>query len=464
MNLQAISRPVSKRSFGTGLLRHMIPALTLALTLASPPAFADGGPEATEARTSASLEGLGEVLDILASNPMDSSSRGIAIAHLAAKGPRTVGAIHALIAGTAPIPNEALEKGPVLTLENRTVLFDAMRSWDSRRVAEKLLQVLETYNTSTDRIVAIRILGEVGNARSVDTFLEIIEAFDPIEFRHPAIRRPAVEALARAFERDPLSYVVMSTGIQKLPREQLDFVVDAISRAGRAEGVELLEGLLDREPQLDEKILCAMCNLGVREISIVGHEVGRLARSYLSATHAGTRREAVRALGTLHDANSFIELTELLDDPDSGVATAALSALQNMSHTAWPADPARWQRWYYRERKWLQERATALSGELEIGDPEAAMKAIRELVSHPLFRTEMVNTIGRAADHADRAVAVLACESLGHLNSPEAIELLIEALYDPREGVREAAAESLRLTTGQTLPADAQTWRSWLQS
>jgi len=457
--------PASKANFGAGFARSLWLA---ALCGFGPSAHAagpvDGGPEPPlESQDSSTLPSLTEILSILSSSSEGQEGRGLALAFLVSKGPRTVAAISAILSGSATIPDKLQQDGPLLTPDREALLMDAIRAWDSRRVASELQTQLEARPSLALRALSIRILGQTGDARCLEPFLEIVAGFDPIQFMHPSVRKPAVQAMSAMLQRDSLSYVSLGVLIQEFDPEMVEFSIEGIARAGRADGVELLHALLDRNPRTDEMVLAALSGLGLRDLALVAPEVRAIVRPYLSSVNEGSRVQAARTLGTLGDHESFIKLAELLDDPNDGVVESALNALRAMSGTSWPAVPAGWLQWHKRELAWLNGPGEKLSQALTEGAPDAAVKALRKLAQHPLFAARLAETLGTAVRHDNRTVAVLACEALGRLDCPDTLAPLVEALYDPRDDVREAAATSLRTSTGVDLPSDGAMWRDWLK-
>ena len=201
----------------------------------------------------------------------------------------------------------------------------------------------------------------------------------------------------------------------------------------------------------------------------------------LSDEDWAVREEAAAMLGSFKDPRAVMPLTRALHDTDRAVREAAIGALSSIGEPSVPAlatclgDPA----------LHVQEAASAILASLadarvfaplvaalssrdwivrmhaakalgRIGDPEAVpvlmpllqdkVKAVREEVSGALAAIGGVAVLAliQALQHEEWLVRLHAVEALGKLNSSDAVEPLLQALFNDRDSaIREDVVRAL---------------------
>lgn len=382
------------------------------------------------------------------------------VARLVALGPDGIPALCAVLTGQGLDETEA---EPVVARPDE-LLLRALRELEPRSVCA-FLQVAATGRAPLERrLVALRVLEELGDRAGVPVWIATLEELDPVHLLRPYVRGPAEAALASILRRDPRGQMALVDALDDVERPLLPLVAAAVGRAGRPDGADVLERLLGRDPELDVVAIEQIGDLAQRghswraELAVEG-----LRRRLSGDDGPRVRAACARALGQARDVEAFEGLLALCDDPDRRTALAAGWALERLAGRRWPAD----QRdaaleWYRARREAWEAVAERLGADLAGDDPARVITAARELVEHPLFAHRAAELATPALAHREPEVASAVCGVLARLGSPRPVPDLVAALARDEPGVRRAAAAALAALTGETLPPDATAWRAAL--
>ncbi len=412
---------------------------------------------------------LADVLGLLCdSSLVVASQRELAARRLLEFGPATVPTLFALLTGAAPVPDSVLADGPLMTPAREALILDTLRAWDAGRVAEELADAVESEPDLHSRLVALELLGEVTGSRGLDTLFDLVEGIDPRTRAHPNVTQATTRALRSALEADHLSFVVLGARMRRLERQTVFLVVDALGQVGSPEAIESLDSIMSRgrsgrTPGLDARILGTLAELDQAQFMRSARRLRDVIAPYVRSRDESARREALRCVERLRDFDQARALIELLGDHDRVVVAGSVAALQAISGKKTSGDAEHWRAWFEAEALWLDEEAPALLEQLSAAPPAQAVKLMRELALHPALRESTSSEIARLLRSDETASATFAARTLGQLGASSALQPLIDALFDSRPEVRDAAAASLRRITGAELDDHAHSWRAWLE-
>ena len=173
------------------------------------------------------------------------------------------------------------------------------------------------------------------------------------------------------------------------------------------------------------------------------------------------RKEACLALGRLKYLPSIPTLIDLINDPDHGVASNALWAIQNISNRKYGADVSVWKDWWDTERVESQKRLKILTEKMSVAAPEELPVLVEELGELPLMRREVVETVTPLLKHAEFTVRAAASNVLGRMVDPKSVPALIEQLQDTHPEVSYTAWRSLKDLTGKKYSVNYGEWVNW---
>ena len=136
----------------------------------------------------------------------------------------------------------------------------------------------------------------------------------------------------------------------------------------------------------------------------------------------------------------------------------ALWSLKRITGLGIEETPARWENWYQSEREWRQNHWASTLAALHGPRPEKAKVALMDLATRHLYRDAIAREVAELMTHGDADVVTLACATLGQIESPAALDELIDCLDHDDAIVRMAAWNALRAITKKELPLDAAAW------
>lgn len=318
--------------------------------------------------------------------------------------------------------------------------------------------VLARGRTVGELVEGLGVLGSLGNPRAAEPLCALVADRDDVATRVGPVRRAFVDAAARLLRETPGAGAAFAEPAAALGEPLQLALVEAIGRAGRADGVATLRALVGESTALDVAIAETVSELWAASGWRLGGEPSAILRPLLDHFEPTVRAAAAVALARVQDALMASRIVGLLTDRDPRVRSAAAWSLRELAGGAVAQDVAGWDRWLATRQ---HEAARALPQVLErlsSPDPGVALPAVRELGREPLFRREAAGLLARALDHPAPEVARAACDALERLDSPLAAPPLLRALRSGDRGVEHAAWRALRAVLDVDLPLDSDEW------
>jgi len=359
--------------------------------------------------------------------------------------------------GLPNAPEDAVGAEPQAFLESSTAASSATE------VEELLLRARQYLRPEVEaglKLVAVRSLASVRDERALPMILEFASSMDPLVLTSTSVRETFVRALADRLS-DRADLASLESAMQELNAETRPLLVTGVARSGSPDAVRFLVDRLGDSDELDEFLLReveAAARAGLTLETRVDDESLYILRGYSERGSSALCRNAIAALGSLHDIHSIPALIQRLADEDSFVSQSARSALTTMARADLGQDPALWTAWHDEQQAWWRDSAPSLVLVLRGVDPAEAHKALAELVQHSLWRHELADLIGKLAHRTDRAITPAICVALGQLGSRRAIPYLLEAVLSDEPLVQGSANSALQNLTGLELYADYLEW------
>lgn len=404
--------------------------------------------------TEESLEAVAECLRQL----RDGAPHGVVVQELRQLGPDQAPLLLGILAGTEPLPPDT--SGPLLSPATEPLFLEAMADWPTEAIFESVAQ-LESVSGTRGTLLLLRVLGALGDRNALRLFFDVLDRVPQQIQQHPSIAPKIEQSLAGILRRDPHAHLTVSSRLRELGVPTLMRIAQAVAQASAPQGPALLESLTGRNTQLDLVVLESLGSWSPARLDCEDFAAAEIALRFLDSAQELTRARAASTLGKLRHSPAIPLLIELLDDRDPRVARAAHWAITQTVAGPRSDDAETWRAWLASEQEWFTD-----SGELlRIASHEeagAAVRALRELSEHPLYKFELVEGLARAIHNPSAPVAVAACGTLAALNAPCGVRPLVDALEDPRADVRNAAERALAGMTGEVLPKAPQAWRQWL--
>jgi len=405
-------------------------------------------------------DGVHAVLEILAERRESDERSGGIRKQLVDLGPDATTAVFDLLAG------RVTGLGPQASLDapSRALVYDVLRSWPARKVVSRIDARVDARSPLGERMVALRLLGEVGDATAMPVVSDIVVSFTPEEARPVQVRATIETTLRKILIRDRSAYGDLSDMVGAVGEHHLPPIVEALGEGGGAKGQPILERLLGRSDELDLLVLEALGKMDRWDPDADFERCARVVRRFLDSPDPLFRRQAAVSLGRLGDGESVADLIEALEDDDRRVKRGALWGLHEITNLRFDGHQERWLVWQAEQAEWYDSRSTDLAALLQAAEVGRAVAALREIGEHRLFAGELIEDVAAALRHESPEVAAYACGTLAQLAHPAAFPFLLEALDDTRNMVRAAAGRSLQVLTGQTFPPASNIWREWAES
>lgn len=436
-------------------MNRSLVALTASIvaTLASGAVFADAR------RSDSTSDVVGILVEHRLSGETDTARRA-----LAELGPDAVPAICSVLSGRTTGAEHGFE-GPLVDPPTRTVLVEAMRTWPTEAVVERLVATLDGDVTLSDRLRIVDLIGELGGRGSLAAIFDQLEALDPGERQHRIVTSSFSAAFERIARRDSHVVETIAARLHELDPALLPGLATTLGELSVGSGLDILERMLRRSSQIDVAVLQAVGHWKPWKPEYVEGDCAGLARSLLHSSDHTVRRQAVITLGELGDVESVPDMIERLSDPDRSVQQAAQRALQEISGLRWTADASRWQRWFAEENAWFEATAPDLERLGNQRDPAAFAAILQQARLHPVFGDRLARTIIPLLEHPASIIATSAAQALGRLGHPSAVYPLVRALEDDRPDVKAAVQNALRnLTRMGQGDLSADEWRERLDA
>lgn len=308
---------------------------------------------------------------------------------------------------------KALERAMV-TPSQIEVMAIVRNQFEDPGLSTWLASVATSAESEDARIAAYQALEISGDRECLSLLLGSLPGNPPTVKRHAD--RAVVAVLRRS--DDNASYAVVEKSLPDLTDEDRARIAACVAKADSPRGIGLLGRLLGQYGNIELTILSGLAGMKTRPAD------GSLAvriRPLLSSENSNLRREALSALGKLHDGESVEDFLGLLGGEHAGVAGNAHWALRRVSGLNLPRDPVRWKLWLTAERSWWEEEGRHLLSALREGADEQVLRALHQASLHRLYREEFEPFLLEYAESSDpefRAAAVLALDRLGLGNGP----------------------------------------------
>jgi len=309
------------------------------------------------------------------------------------------------------------------------------------------------------RSAAARYLARYGRTGALETLVPLLGD------EQSSVGRDAQDAVVAVMRRhsNTWSWTRLGTILRRRSTSGLSRsrAVKCVSELGAPEGQKIVVELLSRERATQVSALETLARLTlVPGAELDAAAVAEQTRGLLESPDPQVRRETARVLGRLGDVEAVEKLVELLEDVHEGVRRNAHDALKETTGLQLPPDAERWSIWMSRERTWFESEGSDLLGDLESDDEARIAAAIRSFSGHPLFREEARELIEDRVFGDAVPLRTVACVALGRMVSHASAPILVAALQDRDEGVRNAAYAALRRVTGKDLPNDIDAWEA----
>lgn len=310
------------------------------------------------------------------------------------------------------------------------------------------------------RVAEVRVLGALGSAQGLGLLLELAQAFEDELVSRP-VRDPLRESLVSILRSDPPAFGALEDRVPELGTEILHVVAEALEATGQAEGAELLEELLGRDPVLDRTALGALAGLESRYPWRLHLDVRAQVRPRLESHDPETRAVAAKALGQLRDDESLAALIACLGDEDLSVARVAHWALGEISGNSSCRGASEWNAWLEAELAWWKTEGARWREQLSAGDGTRMVEALRALEPHPFGRELLAEDLVALLPSLGPELQVLVTGTLARLGQRSVVPSLLDLLFQGDARVRRAAWEALRKLTGEELPLEPRLWEEY---
>ncbi|MBL8858536.1 MAG: HEAT repeat domain-containing protein [Planctomycetes bacterium] len=381
-------------------------------------------------------------------------------AELAGFGPNAIQAYFAILSGTVDGPYLEGAAFPAAgSLEPNDVLMAALARMRPADVAAHVAAAASGDVPFDVRIVAMRVLDEVGAEGGFAAWTQIVGEIDPELLPRAYVQGPCERALASVLARDNQAFRGLQERISKLDAKLIPLVLRGIGACRRAQGVPVLTALLGRLRDSDLVLLPSIAQLVESTTGDMSDEDLTWLRPFASDEDWRVRREAVIALGRIGDWRSHALLVTSLGDENRLVQQAARWALIRLAGVDYEEDASAWSDWFETEIAWYETNGSRLAREIDSAEPALAVESVREFAAHGLFRHDAARAIVRMCLRTDADIVRQGCLVLSDLRSPAAIPGLLDALQSEDASIREAARATLSAITGLQLAPDGPAWR-----
>jgi len=375
------------------------------------------------------------------------------------KGPGAVPALFAILCG------ELTGAGDGDVSARDWVIVDALSRMPSAAVIAHLRDVMATEPATDVRLSAMLVLSNSPDLRTAEIVIEVLADVDPTHLASSYVARRAEESVARTLERHPRVIRRLDPAEQPLPAPLLPIVVSALPEEEAVESTRFLVGLFGRSDELDVQLMRRLSEFagspfGVGDLWTAEDSLDAV-RDHLDHPDWRMRREAVVALGYLHDVQAYPALIRLLDDPERSVQRASQWTLEHIAGRSL-ADAAAWTRLFQHEDAWLLEVLPGLEERLTAGSDAVVVEAVRELSRRPLYRHLITEVLAPHVGRGNPVIVEVVCGALVQLDSPRAVPTLVLALEHPDSRSRKAVWKALKSISGRSFAPTRETWENEL--
>jgi len=309
------------------------------------------------------------------------------------------------------------------------------------------------------RLQAVRLLGEIGDARS----LRLLAALaTPLEAGRGPIRRilrtAFADGLRRSLEREVIEVSHLRELFAGIVPGLRATLVEVMSEVPGSECARSLAALLGRQRELDPLILSKIAGRERSPNPLDDEDLRTAVRSLLSSSDPMVLASAARASGILRDEIAVEDLVRLVAHEHYTVAMNAADALKNITALGFGVESGRWGKWYDEEIAWWQRRSPDVLLALETAEGVEFTRAIVHGLERRLYRDRIAASLVLRLRDDDPDRVRLSCAALAQLGTGFAFGELVECLDSRDERVREAAHSALKRITGKDLPPRKSAW------
>jgi HEAT repeat protein len=311
---------------------------------------------------------------------------------------------------------------------------------------------------SSDRRVAVRLLGAGGRAEDLVQLVQLAQAEeegDLLERSFAEVFEPAVTALV---QRDPRAGGELRRSALKTTIGVRRSLAHGLGDVGDQRALEELAALLSFDEALDPTLLAQIARVARGVPQPYDASVLAQVRNSLTVEEPQVLSAAAGALGALEDLHSVDALIELLEHETTCVRGSAHRALKQICGVNFPAERARWEPWLAEERAWYAERSAPVIADLASANRMTLVAALNEVGVQRLFRRELAEEVAAILERGDAQDKLLACQTLAQLGSRTTLPSLVSLLEDPDADLSAAAWAAIQVIAGDDLPPEASAW------
>lgn len=351
---------------------------------------------------------------------------------------------------------DAPQGGLRLDDAQRRLLARATELLEPALVAEQVRDGLSAERDDAWRSCALALLARHGSTSHLSLLTELVLEGEPAKARADLVDA-FVDALAALLAREGVSAHRLDALVEDAQALK-ESIVRAVGRARDPEGLVWLASYL-QDHEVGQLALLELGRLAARTSGEAAAVAAERVHPLLQYESDAWRRGALRALGNLAQPASVPWLLRSLERERSPAERRlTFSALREIARVQLPEDLPSWERWYAREKAWLEDASERVAQALASPDDAQVVAAIHELSTHTLHRERLTGDLAGLLEHPSSTVRAQTCLALARLGSARAPAELAPALEDEEETVRMAACRALETLTGWKLGSDALAW------
>jgi HEAT repeat protein len=358
-------------------------------------------------------------------------------------------------------PLEPEQTEQVLSEPQRELLLAGLARMEREAVLEELADRMALAHDVAGRLLALRVLGAVGDTESLQGLVGLALA-EGEEEPPPRLEEALREAIALILVREPSAFDRLHEELRRTPDDLQGVWIAAAGDTGSPRTLELCAHALGFRTELAPIATAQVLRVGRSPHPELNRELVERLRWMLDPTRAGLCRSVLLALGELGDYESIPTLIELLDGPDEGLSQNALWALQRITGLPFPASAQRWRSWYAQELAWFEHEERRVLRDLGSRDPARVSGALREIGRRRTQRESLAVEVLAVLERSEPSLRAQACDTLGVLGAEVALPALVERLEGDIPYCAQAAWRALGSISGLDLPAQGGAWRDAL--
>ncbi len=302
-----------------------------------------------------------------------------------------------------------------------------------------LVKMLDDDNNDV-KVSVIDVLGSIQSEKIIKPLFEMLKSDDE------SIQRLILKSLSSYFINFDNTKIIQGY----LSKGNINARKGAIKLLGMIAKPDSIESLINALNSRNSLIRRTAVT-SIIKVSKKNHEVKDIISSYLKSKEWQIRKYIPRILGIIRDENTIEPLFELLNDPKSGVRSAAITSLSKFS----PQKVINLSKAYINNGNRRSKRAT-VKLLIKIGDENSLQYLVPLLNDEDLYvKNWAARGVGKLKNlknirpliemliNRDTKLKLSAIITLGEIGKKEAIEPLIQCLRDDDWNVRKEAEHSL---------------------